>query len=150
MEWWQVSLPTPLVMVVAMTHSLAVRKHEKKILLIGSVSLHATLSLRRLTNLAVNNTLLYLPWSDFPNNKTRNIGTIAFVLISTGDDDLLSPDSVGLGESVNETLVLTVWSWIANDTLSELQMISTRIRSTDAAAQTTVKRPEIPFERMYL
>ena len=63
----------------------------------------------------VNDTLLYLPWSGVPDNSTRNIGTIAFVLISL--------NSFGLGETVNETWNPTVWSWIADDTLSELHTI---------------------------
>ena len=66
----------------------------------------------------VNNTLLYLPWNSFPDNSTRDIGTIAFVLISS-NDDVLIPNSAGLEEPVNQTLVITVSSWIANDPLSE-------------------------------
>lgn len=121
-----------MVLVVAMAHNLAVRKHEKKILLIGSVGLGPTFSSHsHLMTLTVSDTLLYLPWSDFSSNKTRDIGTIAFSLIST-HDDRLSPDSIGLGEAVNETLNLTVWSWIANDTLSGLQIISLRIKSTES------------------
>jgi hypothetical protein len=120
MESWQISLPLTM---VSMTFNLTVRKQGKKILLMCNVSLHAALlSHSHLTSLAVN-ALLYLPWTEFSDNRTRNIGTIAFVLIST-HDDLLRPDSVGLGEPVNETLVLAVWSWIADGTRSELQMIS--------------------------
>ena len=65
------------------------------------------ISYSHLTDFIVNNTLVYLRWNDFPDNSARDIGTIAFVLISS-NDGILSPDSVGLEEPVTQTLVLTV------------------------------------------
>ena len=69
----------------------------------------------------VNDTVNYLQWNyrSSSSNSTRKYGNIAFLLIST-HHDVLTPDSFGLDKPVNQTLDLTVWSWIANGTMSEL------------------------------
>lgn len=74
----------------------------------------------------VNDTVLYLPWSPFPDNSTRNFGNVAFVLISSHDDALTS-DSFGLEAPANQTLPVTVWSWIANSTLSGWHAVHHRL-----------------------
>jgi hypothetical protein len=65
--------------------------------------------------------VIYLPWSTFSDNNTHNFGNIVFALVSSRND-VLGPDGFELEASVNQTLDLVVWSWIANRTLSELRM----------------------------
>src|ERR1700733_12579137 len=101
-----------------MASGLAVRRHTKTILRIASVSFYMALSSCSYLTVPIVNTLLYLPWSGFPRNSTRDIGTIAFALISSSDDVLI-PNSDGLEEPVNHTLAVTVTSWIANDSSGE-------------------------------
>ena len=123
MVQWRISLAVLTISVTATVPNLAAGKHAKKTLLIVNVSLCVAISSpNHLTLFIVNNTLLYLPWNNFLDNSTRDIGTIAFVLISS-NDDVLSPDSLGLEEPVTQTLALTVSSWIANDTLGESRKI---------------------------
>jgi len=119
MARWRGSLAVPGISVTATVPNLAARKQAKKTLLIVNVSFVVAISSHNhLTRFIINNTLLDLPWNDFPDNSTRDIGTIAFVLISS-NGDVLSPNSLGLEEPVTQTLVRTVSSWIANDTLGE-------------------------------
>ena len=119
MAQWRISLAVSGISVTATVPNLAAGKQAKMTLLFVNVSLYVAISSHNhLTHFIVNNTLLYLPWNDFPDNSTRDIGTIAFVLISS-NDDVLSADSLGLEGPVTQTVVLTVSSWIVNDTLGE-------------------------------
>jgi hypothetical protein len=120
MEHSQISLLPTIRLRMTLAPNLVARK---KILLISNVSLRTTSSSRsHLTNPTVNNTVLYLSWSDFPDNSTRDIGTIAFVLISS-QNDVLSPDSLGPGLPANDTLFFTIWNSTVNGTLSKLHTI---------------------------
>ena len=105
-----------------MASDLAAGKHTKTIPRIAIVSLYVVVWSCSYLTVPIVNALLYLPWSGSPDNSTRDIGTIAFVLISSSDDVLI-PNSAGLEEPVNQTLVITVSSWIANDPLSESYIV---------------------------
>ena len=92
----------------------------------------------------VNDTVLYLPWSAFSDNSTRHSGNIAFVLISSRDN----ASGSDLEDPINQTVDLTVWSWIADSALSKLRMIHCGLWVRNVVQM--LGKTELLFRRMCL